>query len=145
MLQMLPTFPFEATVFKQLKQVIYQLLKVMKQGFTDVEENNSLVVRLGVMRHSSQPRFPTDFICDLCKSFHYFMFLCICKNRKFSSLSWEFLGTSMSKMLGYFCNAKQWQLHTWALKLVIFHVKLYPPQADTCQSLELNSLEALSE
>lgn len=36
---------FKVLVFKQLKEVIYQLLKVMKQGFTDVGENNDLVVR----------------------------------------------------------------------------------------------------
>jgi len=77
-------------VFKKLSQVIYQLLKVMKQGFTDVGENNDLVVKTlnwELQDTALSPDFPTDLLCDLCKSFHSFMFLCIHKNGKFSSLS----------------------------------------------------------
>lgn len=42
---MLLTFPLKVLMLKQLKQVIYQLLEVVKQGFTDVGENNDLVVQ----------------------------------------------------------------------------------------------------
>lgn len=45
LLRMLLTFPLKVLMLKQLKQVIYQLLEVVKQGFTDVGENNDLVVQ----------------------------------------------------------------------------------------------------
>lgn len=36
-----------------------------------------------------------------------------------------------SMILGYLCNTKQWQQHSWALNLVIYDMKLYLPHAQT--------------
>lgn len=103
LLHMLLAFGFKVLMLKQLKQVIYQLLEVMKQDFSDVGENNDLVVQTlnqELQETALIPNFPRLCVWP-CETSQTFMFLCMCKNRQLSSLSQEFSWTSTSEVVEY--------------------------------------------